>query len=72
MDAYSNYNQIPMHLIDEEKMAFITPMANYCYNVMSLELKNVGSTYQYLMNKICGELVAMSVQRTGRAGLDQT
>ena len=28
IDAYSGYNQILMHPIDEEKMAYITPMAN--------------------------------------------
>ena len=26
MDAYSGYNQIPMHQLDEENTAFITPM----------------------------------------------
>ena len=45
MDAYSGYNQIPIHPCDEEKSTFITPMANYCYKVMPFELKNVGSTY---------------------------
>ena len=29
MDAYLGYNQILMHPCDEEKTAFITPMANY-------------------------------------------
>ena len=28
MDEYLGYNQIPMHPYDEEKIAFITPMAN--------------------------------------------
>ena len=38
LDAYSGYNQIPMHPLDEEKIAFITPMGNYW-------LKNAGATY---------------------------
>ena len=45
MDTYSGYNQIPMYLLDEEKMVFITPMVNYCYKVMPFVLKNVGATY---------------------------
>lgn len=55
MDVYSRYNQIPMHLLDEEKTAFITPMTNYCYKVMSFGLKNVEATYQRLMKKIFSE-----------------
>ena len=49
LDAFSGYHQIPMHLFDEEKTAFITPHGLYCYNVMSFGLKNVGATYQRLV-----------------------
>nr|KYP33430.1 Retrovirus-related Pol polyprotein from transposon opus [Cajanus cajan] len=52
LDAYSGYNQIPMHSRDEEKTAFITDSANYCYQVMPFGLKNAGATYQRLMNKV--------------------
>nr|KYP49805.1 Transposon Ty3-G Gag-Pol polyprotein [Cajanus cajan] len=52
LDAYSGYNQIPMHTRDEEKTAFITDSANYCYQVMPFGLKNAGATYQRLMNKV--------------------
>nr|XP_025678495.1 uncharacterized protein LOC112778389 [Arachis hypogaea] len=52
MDAYSAYNQIPMHRPDEEKTAFITPDGTYCYTVMPFGLKNAGATYQRLVNKI--------------------
>ena len=52
MDACSGYNQILMHPFDEEKTVFITPMANYCYKVMPFGLKNVGATYETLMNKV--------------------
>lgn len=51
MNAYFRYNQILMHPWDEEKTTFITPMTNYCYKVMPFRLKNVGATYQRLMNK---------------------
>ena len=37
---------------DEKKMAFIIDSELYYYRVMSFGLKNVGATYQRLMNKI--------------------
>ena len=52
MDAYSGYNQIPLHLDDQEKIAFMRKKANYCYKAMSFGLKNVGATYQRMMNKV--------------------
>ena len=55
MDAYLGYNQILMHPLDEEKRAFITPIANYCYKVMPFGLKNARATYQRLMNKVFPE-----------------
>nr|KYP59183.1 Transposon Ty3-I Gag-Pol polyprotein [Cajanus cajan] len=42
MDAYSGYNQIRMHSADENKTAFIADQANFCYRVMSFNLKNAG------------------------------
>ena len=45
MGTYSKYNQIRMHPVDEEKMAFITENVNYCYKVMPFGLKNVGAIY---------------------------
>ena len=47
-DAFSGYHQIPMHPPDVEKTTFITPHRLYCYNVMSLGLKNAGATYKGL------------------------
>src|ERR1044072_811524 len=52
MDAYSRYNLIRMHPADEEKIAFMTPRENYCYNTMRFDLKNVGATYQRLKDKV--------------------
>ncbi|XP_027922675.1 uncharacterized protein LOC114180566 [Vigna unguiculata] len=52
LDTYSRYNQIPMAITDMNKTAFITDDANYCYKVMSFGLKNVGATYQRLMDKV--------------------
>jgi hypothetical protein len=45
MDAFSGYNQILMHLKDQEKTAFITDRGLYCYKVMPFSLKNAGATY---------------------------
>ena len=39
LDAYSGYNQIIMHPLDEEKTTFITKDANFCYRVMPFGLK---------------------------------
>ncbi|CAL2277090.1 unnamed protein product [Prunus armeniaca] len=52
MDAYSGYNQIFMDPADSEHTAFITDRGLYCYNVMPFGLKNVGATYQRLVNRI--------------------
>ena len=49
LDAFSRYNQIRMHPKDESKRAFMVEFANYCYKVMPFSLKNVGTTYQWLM-----------------------
>ena len=50
MDAYSGSNQIPMYEPNKEHTSFITDRGLYCYKVMSFGLKNVGTTYQKLVN----------------------
>ena len=52
LDAFSRYDQIPMHPPDVEKMTFITPHGVYCYNVFPFRLKNVRATYQRLVTEI--------------------
>ena len=38
-------------------IAFMTESGNYYYNVMPFGLKNVGATYQRMMNKVfCNEI----------------
>jgi hypothetical protein len=49
LDAYSGYNEIKLKVEDEEKTAFITPYRVFCYQVMPFGLKNVGATYQCML-----------------------
>jgi len=61
-NAYSSYNQISMHPRDKEKTTFMTADANYYYEVMSFGLKNEGTTYQRLMDKIFKGLIGQVVE----------
>ena len=56
MDAYSGYEQIKMHPTDEDKSAFTTGRAIYCYKVMSFGLKNARATFQRMVNKVFKKL----------------
>ena len=62
LDAFSGYHQIPMHLPDIKKTAFITPHNLYCYDVMPFDLKNVGTTYQRLVTKIFRPLLGNTME----------
>ena len=61
MDAFFRYNQIHMAKEDQEKTAFITSQGLYCYWVMSFGLKNVGTTYQRLVNQIFSKQIGRNV-----------
>ena len=50
MDVFSGYNQIRMDEANREKTSFITSQSLFCYKVMPFGLKNVGATYQRLVN----------------------
>ena len=52
LDTFQGYHQIPLATNDQEKIAFVTPIGNYHYNVMPFGLKNIGSTYQRMMTKM--------------------
>ena len=62
LNVFSEYHQIPMASIDEEKIAFIMPHGLYCYKVMPFRLKNAGATYQRLMTKIFKPLIGHMVE----------
>ena len=52
MDSFSRYNQIKMDEADQEKISYIISQCLFCYKVMSFGLKNVGATYQRLVNHV--------------------
>jgi len=62
LDAYSGYNQIQMYNRDREKTAFRTNSDNFFYEVMSFDLKNVGATYQRLMDHVFHDMISRNVE----------
>ncbi|CAA0842863.1 Unknown protein, partial [Striga hermonthica] len=52
MDASQGYHQIPLAKEDWKRVSFITSKGTYCYVVMLFGLKNVGATYQRLVDQI--------------------
>lgn len=62
LDAIFEYHQIPMNKSDEEKTSFIIKDGTYCYKAMPFRLKNVGVTYQHLMNKIFKDQIGRNVK----------
>ncbi|XP_019055428.1 PREDICTED: uncharacterized protein LOC109115676 [Nelumbo nucifera] len=62
LDAFSRYNQIKIHVEDEEKTSFITEHGTYYYRVMPFGLKNAGATYQRLVNKVFKEQMGRNVE----------
>ena len=62
LDAYLGYNQNRMHAPDEEKIAFITEDANFCYRIMPFGLKNASATYQRLMDRIFKQQIGRNVK----------
>ena len=47
---------------DQEKTSFITSRGLFCYKVMPLGLKNVGATYQRLMNRMFHDQIGRNVE----------
>ena len=62
LDAFQGYHQIPLALDDQEKIAFVTPIGNYHYKVMSFGLKNAGSTYQRMMTRMFESLLGKNIE----------
>ena len=47
---------------DQEKTVFITEEGLYCYKVIPFGLKNVGATYQRLVNKVFADKIDRSME----------
>ena len=47
---------------DQEKTSFVTSQGLFCYKVMSFGLKNMGVTYQRLMNKMFANQIERNIQ----------
>ena len=62
LDAFQGYHQIPLALDNQEKTAFVTPIGNYHYKVMSFGLKNSGSTYQRMMTRMFELLLGKNIE----------
>ena len=62
MDAFLGYNQIKMDEANQEKTSFITSQGLFCYMVMSFGLKNVGATYQRLVNHMFRPQIGRNVE----------
>ena len=62
IDAFSGYNQISMDPNDQEKTSFVTGQGTYCYRVMPFRLKNIGATYQRLVNKMFQKQIGASME----------
>ena len=50
MDVFLDYNQIMVHLEDQEKTTFTTPQGTFMYAKMSFGLMNTGKTFQWAMD----------------------
>ena len=62
LDAFQGYHQIPLALDDQEKTAFVTPIGNYHYKVMTFGSKNARSTYQRMMTRMFESLLGKNIE----------
>ena len=62
MDAYSGYNQITMHVPNQEHTSFIIDRRLYCYKVIPFGLKNVGATNQHFVNMMLKEQIGKTME----------
>lgn len=51
-----------MHKEDQEHTSFVTDKGLYCYRIMPFGLKNVGATYQRLVNHMFANLIRNTME----------
>nr|GEW11754.1 reverse transcriptase domain-containing protein [Tanacetum cinerariifolium] len=62
LNAYKGYHQIQLAKSDEEKIAFHIGQGVYCYTKMPFGLKNVGATYQRLVDKAFDNKIGRNIE----------
>ncbi|KAL0445061.1 UNVERIFIED_CONTAM: hypothetical protein Slati_2228800 [Sesamum latifolium] len=62
MDASQGYHQIMLAPEDRKRVSFITSSGTFCYMAMPFELKNAGTTYQRLVDKIFRSQIGRNVE----------
>ena len=62
INAFSGYNQIRMDEANQEKTLFVISQGLFYYKVIPFGLKNVGVTYQRLINKMFIHQVGRNVK----------
>lgn len=62
MDAYSRYNQIRIHLADQEHTFFITEQGLFYYKVTPFGLKNAGATFQMMVTKMFASQIGRNME----------
>ena len=60
LNAFQGYHQIAIE--DQEKIAFISPDANYHYTVMPFGLKNAKATYQQMMTRMFRDKIGHTME----------
>ena len=62
LDAYSGYHQIKKAEPDQAATAFITQYGPFCFNTMPFGLKNVGATYQRMIQTCLANQIGKIVE----------
>jgi hypothetical protein len=57
LDGFSSYNQILVPEEDQYKIAFTAPWGMHVYNQIPFGLKNVGATFQRVMDNVFKDLI---------------